>query len=356
MVAGTVGPHDKKALGCMTVLCMTYWTQYMFLDVDDAATGSVGAKVGTSVAAATGGAGSTDAAVAALQLLLLASLLAATFASRSWHTYRTWLVAALRLAAFAPVLLAATTQQNLTREPGDLGLPDLLPLMLGSRAVRLWLLSTALPLDLLPHLLVQTACLAATMAPTINRQACSLPLLGHGAMEQGIAAFHAVMHGGTLGILPPGHPEGGRLRQCAAALDFLALWMGWLLPTYLAARGQARRAAALSDGPHLSPSSTLSSMGSMDSRAGGLSAQGGKQAPYDDGSRHAPVVPLPADRAGLSQQRAQGSWRQLSTALPGWMLTNVFLADGLSGQDWLAWYVWTVMCWLAATVTALATA
>ena len=45
----------------------------------------------------------------------------------------------------------------------------------GTGAVRLLFLSASLPLELLPHLLVQTACLAAAMAPGATAHACSQP-------------------------------------------------------------------------------------------------------------------------------------------------------------------------------------
>lgn len=69
-------------------------------------------------------------------------------------------------------------------------------------------------------------------------------LLSSAVMQLRISSFHRLFESASLGMLPPGHPACSRECRCSAALHFLRLSLGWLLPVYLAARGQQRRAAA----------------------------------------------------------------------------------------------------------------
>ena len=168
-----------------------------------------------------------------------------------------------------------------------------LPLIAGSRGLRLLLFGIGLPLDLPSHLVVHTLCLAISLASL--PQACTQQVgLKHGApassrhhacllaylparphasyclgrllpgMPQAlpaahptparlqslpatlpppqlldspltggrIAAFHRLMGVGMGGLLPLGYPPGGKHIECTSALVFMCGFLGWVLPTY----------------------------------------------------------------------------------------------------------------------------
>ncbi len=225
-----------------------------------------------------------------------------------------------------------------------------------------------LPLELLPHLLVQTACLAAAMAPSATASICSLPASarsGRGASGlcllisssrcarpgcrhcspfvfevsltkfapsrssppqvlsshlagQRIGSFHQLVGATVLGILPAEYPACSLRCRCAAALNFLLLWLGWLLPTYLAARRQS----------WLSPSQSA--------RQGGAS--------------------LAAPHKGYAPEQRVGAGcgnRSHSSSVAAWMLDNIFLHNEMLGLEATAWFVLTGLCWLGGTTAAL---
>lgn len=63
-------------------------------------------------------------------------------------------------------------------------------------------------------------------------------------MEGRFATFHTLLGLGTAGILPHGLLTGSRQQQCAAALNFLLIFGGWVLALFLVARRAAGAAAS----------------------------------------------------------------------------------------------------------------
>lgn len=72
----------------------------------------------------------------------------------------------------------------------------------------------------------------------------SLQLLDNSLMKARISTFHNVMSIALPGILPRGYPLGGPHRQCTAALSFICIFLGWLLPTALLLRSRYQEATS----------------------------------------------------------------------------------------------------------------
>jgi hypothetical protein len=175
-----------------------------------------------------------------------------------------------------------------------------LPLIAGSRGLRLLLFGVGLPLDLPSHLVVHTLCLATSLASlphactqqvrlkhdapaSLRHPACRLAclpacqllswpavclaclrtarqhsphlpgckpclppfllqLLDNPLTGGRIAAFHRLMGVGMGGLLPIGYPPGGKHVECTSALVFMCGFLGWVLPTYAVLRRHCREA------------------------------------------------------------------------------------------------------------------
>ena len=173
------------------------------------------------------------------------------------------------------------------------------------------------------HLVMQTLCVALALHPA--RHACAMPvsgvsrgssagiedvvcqylfrlpwlqLLDNASMEASIRSFHSVMAVPLLHILPAGWPEGGRHRQCVAAMDFLSIFLGWLVPTYFVVRSQCHTTA---------------------------------------------------DAGSSRQEQAEGQPARRPTAA-AWALENVFLDGAPPMLQLIAWCILAAMCWLIASV------
>lgn len=153
-------------------------------------------------------------------------------------------------------------------------------------------------------------------------------MLDNQLMEGRFSAFHAIMSAATLGILPPGYPPGGRHQQCVAALTFLNLLLGWLVPTYVVLQTYCQAAAARQRRQITSSSGSgvpagASGSGSLSSSSP-RSAQGGKLVEALD-----PVAM--------------------------WALDKLWIAGGLGVHKVQAWCALAIMCWLFATVLTILT-
>lgn len=125
----------------------------------------------------------------------------------------------------------------------------------------------------------------------------------------------------TLGLLPSGYPVCSRSCRCAGALNFLLLWLGWLLPAYLAARRQSWM------------------LGNWEMRLAG--------------NTPAPSQPEPGSADSARQLVATRS-QSRSDRLAARLLSTVFLRDGMAGMEPTAWLVLTGLCWLGGTAAAQA--
>ena len=133
--------------------------------------------------------------------------------------------------------------------------------------------------------------------------------------------IHELMEASALGLLPAGYPACSPACRCAAALNFLLLWLGWLLPTYLAARAQpwlAFQHAAHQGGTSLAPAT-------------------------------APPMRSPREQPA-AVKRASSS---CSSRFADWLLSSIFLHNAMLGMPTTAWAVLTGLCWLGGTAAAL---
>lgn len=147
---------------------------------------------------------------------------------------------------------------------------------------------------------------AATPLPCPPRYLGTLPCLRPGlqlmdspASASRVAAFHDWLSVGAMGILP-GFPGAGRV-QCVAALDFVQLLLGWLLPTFLVARARWQ-----------------------------------------------------AVQARASTQTNARREPDLDARLACWLMDSVFLADAPDGLPVLAWFILLTLAWLAAGLVGVA--
>lgn len=60
-------------------------------------------------------------------------------------------------------------------------------------------------------------------------------LLNHPLTEARLRSFHHLMSMATMGLWPHTDLPGSRQRQCAAGLNFLLLFLGWVLPIWMVA-------------------------------------------------------------------------------------------------------------------------
>ncbi|KAI8464455.1 MAG: hypothetical protein J3K34DRAFT_461913 [Monoraphidium minutum] len=158
--------------------------------------------------------------------------------------------ALLRVAAAAAVGARALIQGHAVccrgegaRRRGRVGLRhcagSIPRIAVGSLAARLCLASVAMPLDLGPHLAVHTAGLALALAT--GASLCDLPLLAHDLTAARVEWVHDAANLTVAGTLPPGFAPHGRRQQCAAALAFSCIALGWLVPTAVVVRGRWAR-------------------------------------------------------------------------------------------------------------------
>lgn len=127
----------------------------------------------------------------------------------------------------------------------------------------------------------------------------AMQLMANPVAEARISMFHEGGRAGVMGLLPSSFPSGGAVCRCAAAVSFMPILVGWLVPTFLVARGESRAALRV------------------------------------------------AQRCEEQHPR----WHP-SRELSGWLMDNVFLDDAPAEVAALAWFVLVAMCWLLATLLA----
>lgn len=152
-------------------------------------------------------------------------------------------------------------------------------------------------------------------------------------MHEWLGGLHRLMAAPLMGLLPPGYPPDGPGVRCSAALAFLCLAIGWLLPAYLALRSHcgAPRDGRGTQRPHrLWPAPQAAPLC-------GSSDDGGSSSSDVDGGSGEPAG------SGGSQRHS----------LAHWVLENVFLAAAPEQMRVQAWCSLVSFCWLAATLFAV---
>ena len=187
----------------------------------------------------------------------------------------------------------------------------------------------------------------------------SLPqLLSSPVMQQRLALVSAAISFRVAGVPPPGFPDGA-LTQCTTAVAFLQLFVGWLVPTYLAARAEHHAALAVAAeaaaGPAPCPrgaSATTSGTTSGSSSWSSSSSATPSSGDWSDGEQGPPL--------GLDQRRRRQRRRSArpgpGDSLAAWMLRHVFAErlDADARQRVAAWLMLAVLCWLLPAAASMA--
>lgn len=185
------------------------------------------------------------------QHLALAAVLAASLALLAWiqlaHasycTWRSYSMAAYQLGNSVMLTLARIDAPfNHPPSAGFWGgVTDCVRVVTGCRCHIPLFLGAGLPLDLVPQMAVQALSVASVIALSTD---CKSKFLNSSLMQQRFADFHSGMSVGTLGHFIP-HLTGGTTHcQCTAALNFVLISLGWMLPIYLVARQSYQTARA----------------------------------------------------------------------------------------------------------------
>ncbi|KAL4421588.1 hypothetical protein ABPG75_010879 [Micractinium tetrahymenae] len=190
--------------------------------------------------------------------------------------------------------------EQLGRQPAGV-FADAAGILIGTRAEMLFILGLGLPLDLPAHLLVHGLCVALVL-PRLPA-CCNFPLLAAPEQQQRIAAFMSapgLLTSALSGALvPPDRLLDSARAQCTAALNFVVLTVGFLLPTYVVAwRSRVQAAAAAAEAPAGERPGQAAGGPPADSTGASAGSGSGSSPEGSVGQRHASAYGVGVQRGG----------------------------------------------------------